>query len=632
MAPVDRPPPLDRADAADADGDLERRVRIGIALCVLPILLFALFDLLLLPAAELPVYWGIKLAALAVLGLSVALLRQRRPSSRRRLVAVGLGCVTAMYLLSTTSAILARDAETTGIMSMAVSLATATLLPWGAWPQRLVVGLGILSTALAHHFGAGGLHGLLGYPTVGLLIGMGLSVHVAAELERSRTALAQRRDAQRRAAAEVRQLNERLEARVRERTAQLERLNGELQAEIEERGRYAAELRQSQAAASALIENAEDAIWAIDRAGRLLIRNAAVRHRYAVATGSELTNPDDYPAAVRQHLAAYWAPLYARGLVGERFTDEQVIDGPHGRRIFVNAFNPIVIDGEVAGLAVFSSEVTEQRRSEEAARQRQAELTHVQRLSTLGEMAAGLAHEINQPLAAIVNYARGCARRLRGDPGSVPEVMPALDSIATEALRAGEVIRRLRQLVRKEAPRQETIDLNALVEEAARIIEPEARQAGVEIEELFAVALPAVVGDPIQVEQVVLNLLRNAVEAMSGGPPRRILQLTTRPTGSGMAEVAVRDTGPGVAAGVAEAMFEPFVSTKPNGIGVGLSISRTIIESHHGRLWASANAEGGMTFRFALPAAGETAARAISDGVAAAPARRDIGASAPRGG
>ena len=295
---------------------------------------------------------------------------------------------------------------------------------------------------------------------------------------------------------------------------------------------------------------------------------------------------------VREQLAAYWAPLCARGLAGERFHDEQSTDGVNGRRYFVNAFNPIVIDGAVAGLAIFSSEVTELRRSEEAARQRQAELTHVQRLSTLGEMAAGLAHEINQPLAAIVNYARGCARRLRADPTSVAAVLPAVDSISAEALRAGEVIRRLRQLIRKETPRRETVDVNALLGESLRIVEPDARDAEVSIEEFLAPELPAVVGDGIQIEQVVLNLLRNAVEAMTGAGERRVLQVVTRAAGAGGVEIAVRDTGPGLPPGLSDVIFDPFVSTKAGGLGMGLSISRTIVESHHGPLVGDGESRG----------------------------------------
>lgn len=613
MPPIERIPPLD-PDASELL--LARRLRVALALCVAPILLFAAFDLALVPSRELPIYWAIKLGALLVIGVGVMLLRQRQPQARRRLVAVGLGCVAAMYGLSTTSALLAKETQTTPMIVLAVSLATATLLPWGVWPQIVVVALGGLSMTLAFYAADGHLHGLVHYPTVGVAICLAVSVYVAAEFARGRAALAQRQLAERRADAEVRLLNEQLEARVRDRTAQLERLNRELQNEIEERTRYAAELRQSQAAASALIENAHDAIWAIDREGRLLIRNAAVRRRYADALGNELPDSAEYPTVVREQLAAYWAPMYARGLAGERFTDEQILEGVRGRRHFVNAFNPIVIDGVVAGLAVFSSEITELRRSEEAARQRQAELTHVQRLSTLGEMAAGLAHEINQPLSAIVNYARGCARRLRSDPSLVPQVMPALDSIATEALRAGEVIRRLRHLVRKEAPRQEPVNVNALIAEAVRIIGPEARQAGVEIEEFFDGALPATLGDSIQIEQVILNLLRNAVEAMSSGGARRLLQVATRAGRPGWIEVAVRDTGPGVPPGLTDSVFEPFFSTKTNGIGMGLSISRTIVEAHQGRLWAASNPDGGMTFRFELPT--PPAARGAVDGEATA--------------
>ncbi len=599
MRVADSTPPLD-PDARD-NARLARRMRIAITLCVAPILLYAVFDLALLPHEQLALYWGLKLGALAVIGVAAALLRQRRPYSRTRLIVVGLTCVTAMYALSTTSAVLAGDAETTAIMSMAVTLATATLLPWGVGAQAAVVLIGGVATAVAFYGANGDLSGLIRYPTMGLVIGMGVSVYVAAEFDRSRKALAKRQLEQRNAEAEVRRLNAQLEARVAERTAELERVNRELYGEIEERTRFAAELRQSQAAASALIENAQDAIWAIDRAGRVIVSNAAVRSRYADAIGRELTTPEDYTTVVRDQLATYWAPLYARGLAGERFHDEMSLDGPRGRRDFINAFNPIVIDGVVEGLAVFSSEVTELRRSEEAARQRQAELTHVQRLSTLGEMAAGLAHEINQPLAAIVNYARGCARRLRADPTSVAAVLPAVDSISAEALRAGEVIRRLRQLIRKETPRRETVNVNALIGESLRIVGPDARHGGVRIEDFLASDLPEVFGDGIQIEQVVLNLLRNAVEAMATGE-RRMLQIVTRASEDGHVEIAVHDTGPGVPPGMGDVIFEPFVSTKAGGLGMGLSISRTIIEAHNGRLWATSNPDGGMTFRIELPA------------------------------
>ena len=581
MLAAERIPPLD-PDAEDTER-LGRRLRIAVTLCVAPIILFALFDLALLPGAELPLYWAIKLGALVVIGLAAWLLRVRpgRVHSRRALIAIGLCCVTALYGLSTASAVLAHEGQTTIVLSIAVALATATLLPWGVGPQLVVVGIAGLSTIATFYGAHGDLRALLQYPTVGLAIGLAVSVHVAGEFARGRQALLERQQERQRAEAEVHRLNAELEQRVLERTA---------------------ELRQSQAAVSALIENAGDAIWAIDRQGRLLVSNAAVRRRYAAQVGQEMRGQEEHPEPIRRMIASYWAPLYARGLAGERFRDEQTIEEPTGTRYYINAFNPIVIDGEVAGLAVFSSDVTELRQSEAAARERQAELTHVQRLSTLGELAAGLAHEINQPLAAIVNYARGSARRLRDDPSSVAAVLPAIDSIASEGLRAGEVIRRLRHLIRKEAPRQEWVDVNALVDEAVRIVEPDARQRAVRVEVYLVPALPPLLGDGIQIEQVVLNLLRNAIEAMAAGGERRVLQVTTRQTERGGVELAVRDTGPGLPPGLADTIFEPFISTKPGGLGMGLSISRTIVEAHHGRVWATVNPDGGMTFRVELPA------------------------------
>jgi len=145
------------------------------------------------------------------------------------------------------------------------------------------------------------------------------------------------------------------------------------------------------------------------------------------------------------------------------------------------------------------------------------------------------------------------------------------------------------------------VDVNVLVGESLRIIKPDAHDAGVRIEAFLAPGLPTVVGDGIQIQQVLLNLLRNAVEAMTGAGERRQLQVVTRGAGADGVEIAVRDTGPGVPPELSDVIFDPFVSTKEGGLGMGLSISRTIVESHHGRLWATANAEGGMTFRIELP-------------------------------
>lgn len=571
---------------ADETALLRARLRMTLLLCLAPILTFGIFDLYLAPDM-LEEGYAIKLIAVAVTLGTFALLGPQR--SHAFVVILGLACVAVMYLLSTLSAIIGRESATTPILSIAVALGTATLLPWGVGPQIVVVVIATASTLAVTYGVTGSLAPLLAYPTIGVAIGLGLSVYVAAEFERSRRMLARRQRDQQLAEAEVRQLNEVLEARVIERTEQLERLNQQLQ--------------RSEAALSALIENASDAIWSIDRHYRLTAFNSVVRRRFAELFGVAPHLERDFGARVAPPLQAEFKAHYDRGLAGERFTIEHSVDGPSGRRYFVTSFNPIVTAGAVGGLAIFSNDVTDRTRAEAAARQHHAELTHVLRLSTMGEMAAGLAHEINQPLAAIVNYAQGCTRRLRANPGDVAVVLPVLDDLATEALRAGEIIRRLRTLIRKEAPRQEWTQVNDVVGDAVRLLEPEARHHQVEVRLQLDPDLPPVLGDAIQLEQVVLNLVRNAIEAMADGEQRRELDVRTARAGDDAIEVSVRDTGPGLSAAAAEHVFDPFFSTKQGGLGMGLSISRTIIESHHGTLWATGNADGGSCFRFRLPVA-----------------------------
>ena len=238
------------------------------------------------------------------------------------------------------------------------------------------------------------------------------------------------------------------------------------------------------------------------------------------------------------------------------------------------------------------------------AEQRQADVAHAARLNTLGGMAAGLAHELNQPLAAIVAYARGCSRRIESGDASTASLLPAINEIATQALRAGEILRRIRDFVRHGEQRREPVDVNELVREAARLADLEARQLGVTMRLELAASIPTVEADPIQVEQVVLNLVRNGFEAMRETDGRdRVLSIRTVHEQDGV-EVAVQDTGGGVPAGIADRLFDPFFTTKRDGLGLGLSISRSLIEANGGRLWASPNGTGGATFRFALPARG----------------------------
>jgi len=247
-------------------------------------------------------------------------------------------------------------------------------------------------------------------------------------------------------------------------------------------------------------------------------------------------------------------------------------------------------------------QVVERRRVEELARQRQAELAHAARLNTMGEMASGLAHELNHPLATINNYARGCIRRLQAGEADTTEMLEALENVSGQAERAAELIRSIRDFVRKSDRRRQSVDLHEVIREVAGLLDLEVQSSGVRVALDLAESAPRVTADVIQVEQAIVNLARNAIEAMNDRPSgRRKLTIATTVNGSSSVEVAVRDTGPGVPESILRDMFNPFVSTKPGGLGLGLSISRSIVEDHGGRLWVSSSNASGSDIRFTLP-------------------------------
>ena len=251
-------------------------------------------------------------------------------------------------------------------------------------------------------------------------------------------------------------------------------------------------------------------------------------------------------------------------------------------------------------------EMAERRRAEETARERQTEMDHVARLSILGEMASNLAHELNQPLGAIANYARGCTRRLEMgtvEPAQLAEITRA---IAEQAERAGRIIARIRNFVRKRASQLEPMDVNEAVRAATSLCEARARGDGVAVVTTLADDLPPVLADAVQIEQVVLNLVMNALDALEGaqgGAPE--VTVRTGRDAEGRVEIAVADRGRGLTDEARSRLFDPFFTTKPGGMGLGLSICRTIVEAHGGHLWATDNPGGGAVMRFVLPAAGK---------------------------
>jgi C4-dicarboxylate-specific signal transduction histidine kinase len=244
--------------------------------------------------------------------------------------------------------------------------------------------------------------------------------------------------------------------------------------------------------------------------------------------------------------------------------------------------------------------------AEAALREVQAELVHLARVTTLGELVASIAHEVNQPIAATVTNAQAALRWLRFDPPKLDEVQRTLERIVRNAARAGDVVQRVRNLVKKAPLRDDRVDINAAIREVVELTRTEAVKNGVLVRTELADGAPFVRGDRVELQQVILNLVVNAMEAMSAsaeGP--RELQIVTSGTGSDRLLVAVRDTGPGLAPAVEENLFKAFHTTKPNGMGLGLSICRSIIESRGGRMWATANTPRGAVFQFTLPAHSE---------------------------
>jgi two-component system sensor kinase FixL len=259
--------------------------------------------------------------------------------------------------------------------------------------------------------------------------------------------------------------------------------------------------------------------------------------------------------------------------------------------------------GIVSAVVAVARDVTARRRAEEQARQHLEQLAHVARVSSMGEMASAIAHEMNQPLTAIANYSYACLRLLRSAAASPDEIQQAMQRVASEAERAGEIVRHMRNFVRSEGGRTDEVEVNFLVTEVVRLAAPEARQSGIELVTRLDPELPAVLADSIQIQQVLLNLIRNAVDAMnlSGAEERRIELATAR--AQAFVEITIADTGPGLGSAELEKVFEPFYTTKPDGIGIGLALSRSIVDAHGGRLWATANVGPGVTFHLTLPLA-----------------------------
>ena len=379
----------------------------------------------------------------------------------------------------------------------------------------------------------------------------------------------------------------------------LRRLNEDLEQRVLER---TAALGASEARFRAMFEEAPIGVLTVDAAGSVLQANRSFARmlghdtgRLAGASLVELVDRDD-----RDGLRA---ELEAQGVGGrEPQRVELRLRRADGGVVVAQGALAAIRDaaGAFVCAVVMLEDVTERLQSERQARDHQEQLAHVLRMTTMGGMVAELAHELNQPLGAIVNFANGSSARLRQTDAD-PAIADAVACIAAEGLRAAEILRRVREFVRPGGVPTADVDPNAVVREAVHLVASEAARHEIQVTLRLAAGLPPMTLDRIHVEQVLLNLLHNAIDAMREAPPgEHALVVETAARGDGEVEVRVRDTGAGIADDAAERIFEAFYTTKAGGLGMGLSISRSIVEAHGGRLWVRRNPERGMTFAFTL--------------------------------
>jgi len=257
------------------------------------------------------------------------------------------------------------------------------------------------------------------------------------------------------------------------------------------------------------------------------------------------------------------------------------------------------------------AEIAQRKRSEEALQAAQAQMARMARVSTMGELTSSIAHEINQPLAAVVTNGDASLRWLGNDPPNLAKTRESITGMIKEANRASEVIKRIRALAKKTPPQKAHLKVNEVIDEAIGLVGGQLARQGVVLRKELVPNLPPVIGDRVQVQQVILNLIANGIEAMEGvtGRPRE-LSIGAKSTDDGRVLISVSDCGTGIEPESADHLFEAFFTTKQEGMGLGLSISRTIVEGHQGRLWATPNKQGGATFQFTLPVASAAGASA----------------------
>lgn len=377
-----------------------------------------------------------------------------------------------------------------------------------------------------------------------------------------------------------------------------------LEEEVGERRRAEEKLAENENHLRQIIASEPECVKLQSLEGVLLEMNPAGLNLVEASQPDEIIGTSVYNIIAPEFRGAYHA-LSERVFSGESGVMEFQIISLKGRRRWMETHVGPLRDGRdnVVALLAITRDITARKHAEDEVRLHYRELAHASRVTTMGEMASGLAHELNQPLAAIANYSRGCLHRIRAGKDSPNDLAHAMEHVCRQAERAGDIIRSLRKFVRKDEHQARSVDLRTVLREAMVIAELEARQHQVRVELSVSDDLPPVMGDAIQIEQVILNLARNAVEAMHEvAADQRQLSIRAFTDARGVANLEIHDTGPGLPRDMFNQIYEPFFTTKANGMGMGLPICRSIVEAHGGVLQAFYNEPGpGLTFRFDLP-------------------------------
>jgi PAS domain S-box-containing protein len=376
--------------------------------------------------------------------------------------------------------------------------------------------------------------------------------------------------------------------------------------DISERKRSAEALEKERRFLRQVIDTAPNFIFAKNRDGRFTLANQAVADAYGTTVDNLIGKSDaDFNPNKDEVESFRRADQEVIDTLQERFIAEEHITDAKGRvRWLQTVKRPIIeSDGSAKQVLGASTDITRRKETEIELREQRAELAHVARITTMGELAASLAHELNQPLTAILSNAQAALRFMSGKPADLEEVREILQDIVKDNSRAGEVIRRMRALVKKENLDFASLDFASLIRDVVVLVHSDAILLNVKLVLELDDPLPPVLGDKVQLQQVVLNLLLNAFDAMKDCPPgEREVKLQVECNGGGLIQTAVSDCGTGLSSDKLNKIFQPFYTTKGEGLGMGLSICRSIVEAHGGHLWAENNPERGATFYFRVPA------------------------------